>query len=227
METPRLPVFWILIGTNGTGKSTLIKKFIARAKRVLIVPANRFDPAWDHVQEINIIPLIKKASNGMEDDADSFFSRNDKETRPQHNYFRQLLSHELRSFTGQRKIFSTHPEIFKAVIHQEKGFINGSLVIDDFKNHVQSNNLSGSVRTLLSDRRHKMLDIFAATHGCTDVPPAMLNFGVKIWLFRTTGNFERGSDNFLDYNVINETQRRVNERAKANPHYFEIIESKA
>lgn len=223
MQT-RLPVFFILIGTNGTGKSTMIKALIAHAKRVLIVPANRFDPAWDHVQEIPILPLVKKASNGAEDDIDSFFSRNDKDTRAQHQYFRVLLSHELNGFRGQRKIFSTHPEIFKAVIHQEKGFINGSLVIDDFKNHVQSNNLSGAVRTLLSDRRHKMVDIFAATHGCNDVPPAMLNFGVKIWLFRTTGNFDRASDNFLDYDLINSIQKRVNEKAKSNAHYYEIIQ---
>ena len=223
--TTRLPVFYILIGTNGTGKSTLLKKFISISKRCLIIPANRFDPAWDHIQEIPIGPLVSKATNGTEDDIDSFFSRNDKETRQQHQYFRTLLSHQLNNFTGHRKIFSTHPEIFRAVIHPEKGFINGSLVIDDFKNHVASNNISSAVRTLLSDRRHRMLDIFAATHGCNDVPPTMLNFGVKIFLFRTTGNFDRAGDNFLDWNRITETQRRVNEKAKKEPHYYEIIET--
>lgn len=223
--TTRLPVFWILIGTNGTGKSTLLKKFIAAATRCLIIPANRFDPAWDHVQEIAIGPLVHKASNGTEDDIDSFFSRNDKDTRAQQQVFRTLLSKELNSFRGQRKIFSTHPEIFKAVIHPEKGFINGSLVIDDFKNHVASNNISSAVRTLLSDRRHRMLDIFAATHGCNDVPPTMLNFGVKIFLFKTTGNFDRAGDNFLDWNRITETQTRVNQKAKTNPYYFETIET--
>jgi hypothetical protein len=223
--TTRLPVFWVFIGTNGTGKTTMIKRLITGRKRVLIVPPNKFDPAWDHVQEIKITPLIKKATNDTEDDAENFFSRNDKETRAQQNYFRTLLSFELNHYVGVRKIYCPHPEVFKSIIHGEKGFINGTLVIDDFKNNIQGSNLTGSVRSLLSDRRHKMLDIFAATHGCNDVPPTMLNFGVKIWLFKTTGNFDRASENFLDYDKINATQKRVNDKAKTNPYYFEIIET--
>lgn len=223
MET-RIPVFYVFIGTNGTGKTTMIKRLMVGRKRVLIVPPNKFDNSWDSIEEIKLAPIIKKASSDYTDDPDDFFSRNDKESRLQHNYFRQLLSFELRNFTGVKKIFSSHPEIFRTIIHGERGFINGTLVIDDFKNNIIGSNLSGAVRSLLSDRRHKMLDIFAATHGCNDVPPTMLNFGVKLWLFKTTGNFDRASDNYLDYDKIEAVQRKVNEKAKTNPYYFEIVE---
>jgi energy-coupling factor transporter ATP-binding protein EcfA2 len=47
-----------LLGTNGTGKSTVLKKMatasLNRGDRVLVVPANNIDDTWDGIKEIGL-----------------------------------------------------------------------------------------------------------------------------------------------------------------------------
>ena len=54
MSHRRLAKFYILVGTNGTGKSTVMKKFLSVNERNLVIPPNRFDQTWDDVPEIKI-----------------------------------------------------------------------------------------------------------------------------------------------------------------------------
>jgi hypothetical protein len=218
--------FDILFGTNGTGKTTVLKKLIAVNERNLVIPANRLDTAWLDFPEIKTRDILKKVTKGEEDDLDYFFkSKKDKDILLQREFLR-LLSKELQTFRGTRRINIDHPRIFDLVINLEKGFLNGGLFIDDFKNHIRSNNLSGNVVSLFGDRRHRMLDIFMAAHSPTDMPPKLLDFEPNIYLFRTTSNFDRADEKYHGevMNKLEEAQARVNNIAKTkNPYYFEII----
>lgn len=47
-------VSMILIGTNGTGKSTVLRKIMeASQKRVLVIPSNSSEPSFKHLKEIS------------------------------------------------------------------------------------------------------------------------------------------------------------------------------
>lgn len=48
----RYPKVIILVGTNGTGKSTLLKSFFKYRNRNLVIPANLYDSAFDDLEYI-------------------------------------------------------------------------------------------------------------------------------------------------------------------------------
>jgi predicted ATPase len=226
----RKAAFDILFGTNGTGKTTVMKKLLAINSRNLILPANRLDKAWNEYPEINVQKILIEVTKGKEDDFEYFFKARGEEAMLLQRRFKERLSKELQTFKGNKKIFAPHREIFNVIIHPEKGFVNGGLFIDDFKNHIPKNNLPANVQSLFGDRRHKMLDIFMAAHSPTDMPPKLLDFQPTIYLFFTTSNFERAENKYQEEIMkrLQDAQVRVNKIAHPktgiNPYHFEIIE---
>lgn len=218
--TPRTATFKLLLGTNDVGKSHILKKFLSLNKRNLICYPNKKDSTWDHVKAIDVDILLSKASNNTVFDFDNFFDTASEKIRPMQQKFKKLLSHELQTFTGNRKIRVKHPKIFKIISDEDYGFFNGGLFLDDFKSCIPHNNLPGHVRNLLDSRRHYMLDIFCATHAPKDIPPDFMSFNPDVYLFRTTGNFETSKHKYLRFDDLLKAQTRINEFTNpARPGY--------
>lgn len=211
MKQEREAAFKLLIGTNNTGKSHVLQKFLSLNKRNLICFPNSKDSTWDHVKLIDVDKLLAQATDNKIFDFDSFFNTKSEKVLPMQQKFKKLLSRELQTFQGNRKIRIKHPQIFKIITDEDFGFFNGGLFLDDFKSCIPNNNLPGYIRNLLDSRRHYMLDIFAATHAPKDIPPDFMSFNPDVYLFRTTGNFETAKHKYLRFDDLLKAQARIND----------------
>jgi hypothetical protein len=197
----RTAQFFLLIGTNGTGKTTQLKKFLAINSRNLIIAPNRFDSAWDKITHMEPTP---------ED-----LGRN----KIKFNY------PDINNFTGERKTVIEHPNQVSGITHPVLGFRNGGLFLDDFKNYIPSRGtLPPDIIRLFSDRRHKMIDIFAATHSWGNVNPDFMTYDPVIIQFRTTRPITKEVANKVEnFEKLKASFDRVNRKAQTNPYYFEIL----
>jgi len=217
----RIATFDLMLGTNGSGKSHILKQLLKINKRNLIIPP-RLDNTWDNIPEINTENILNKVGYS---DWDVFFrNSNNVELLKARQRFGYLLSQELFNFSGSRKIYIDDEGLFKIIVHPDYGFKRGGLFLDDFKDYIPSNKLPKFVHRMLSNRRFRELDIFAATHSPLFVPVRMFAFNPTLYLFKITDSFERAKDNFLKYDELVALQKIVNERAKSDPHYFKILE---
>ena len=188
MTDKRQPTFLILIGTNGTGKTTWLKNnLLPINQKNFVVPANEMDStAWD-------IPF--------------------------------LTSEEFKNgFTGSRLILPDPAIVLKAI--QNPKIKGGGLIIDDYRNFLQTNAAIPAIwRKLFSDRRHKMLDIAICGHDPAAINAGLFSFNPILVLFKTTRPFARNiSDKVMNYDQLLKTQNRVNKKAMTNPHYFEFFQ---
>lgn len=101
-------------------------------------------------------------------------------------------------------------------------FLNGSIVFDDCRAYLGSST-DDRVRQLIIRRRQRMVDVFAVGHGFNEVPPVFFTFATTIILFKTVDNISRRKNCLKDYERMEAAQKRVNEKAKKDPHYFEVI----
>lgn len=189
---PRVVRLTGLLGTNGTGKSTVLKKMatasLNRGDRVLVVPANNIDDTWDGIKEIGL------------DQINNFKS-------------------------GIRKVNVMCYEEFQKIADAETGFFDGTLILDDMKNYIQGQQLKPDIARMLSDRRHKMIDIIFAVHGFNLVPPFMFNYVSEIFLFRTTGKITNAKESWADYDALVKWREYVNRVAIENPYFFKILKN--
>jgi hypothetical protein len=73
----RYPKVIVLVGTNGTGKSTIQKKFFKYRQRNLVVPANLYDSAFDELEYIksaNEISSFEGTKKVFIEDENDFFN---------------------------------------------------------------------------------------------------------------------------------------------------------
>lgn len=206
---PRIPKLLILIGTNGTGKSTLLKKLLTVNSRNLIIPANRLDPAWDGIAELGT----------------SWKHRPDPRDAKGIRMEAYQAIDNLDTFTGNRLVHADSPETFAAVCDQRTGYMRGGLFLDDFRNYVPSKgNLPGHVVSMFSSRRHRMLDIFMACHSFQDVNLQLMQFNPTFVVGYVTvppndtslAKMERAED----LQRVYERVRKKNE-SMGTRHYFE------
>ena len=196
--TERTTKLYIVLGFNGTGKTTLIKKLFSNAlnqpnRRGLVITPD--DREWLSV------PLV----------CDRFPERISRYVGARRMIFNQPSISEQNK--GQKN----------SIEYASDCFSNGMLVLDDCRSYLSSNT-SSEVHNLLIRRRQKSIDIIVAGHGFTEVPPKFFTFADKIILFKTKDNIHKRKDVLRDFDKMLEAQQRVNEKALSNPYYFEIID---
>lgn len=182
----RTPKQIIVLGTNGTGKTTLVKKLVINEikksdSHVLIVTPD--DMEWNTVQYVN-----------------------------------SRFKHRIETYTGARKIIY-EPGLIDNI---REHFRNGLIVFDDCRAYFDAS-LDNALHSLLIRRRQQMVDIIAVGHGFTEVPPKMFTFATHFALFKTIDSIDRRKNVIQNFQQMKEAQARINQKALADPHYFEII----
>lgn len=215
----------IYTGVRKSGKSAAMLKFAELNERNLFVPPNRAEDTFDFAPEINVYSILDTISQGRFYDFDLFFASKHKDILPLHRAFTMAISEELRFKKGNRRIYIEHPEIFSIISSRAPfnskipkipiGFSHGGVFFDDFKDYIGSNNPPDNVRKLIRSGRHYWLDLFFACHGPSDIPPVFLNWEPKIYIFRTSGQFNTDG-RFTRLPELEEIQKRVNHIT--NPH---------
>lgn len=183
---PRTPKQIIILGTNGTGKTTLAKKLVLselkkKDSHVLVIVPD--DMEW------HTLPWV-------------------------HPRF----PHRIETYVGARKIIY-EPGILDIIRDR---FRNGLLVFDDCRAYFDAS-LDRDLHSLLIRRRQQMTDIIVVGHGFTEVPPKFFTFATHYALFKTIDNIDRRKPVIQNFEEMKEAQQRVNERARVEPHYYEII----
>jgi GTPase SAR1 family protein len=213
MTNFRKACFYILSGTNGTGKSTLLVKFLAFNKRNLIIPANLYDTAWKKYKK------IKPKKSFVLDPKDPKQKRKIlKWTIPNLNSFKGTAVLDIREMEESD---ADPREIFKHICYK---YVNGGLFVDDYKNYIHSSGLLPNyVTRIFRDRRHRMIDVFMASHSMSDINGEFLQFEPTFIVFKITrqltasvkqkiGNYEELQK------IINRTKRQYD---SGNQHYCE------
>ncbi len=133
-----------------------------------------------------------------------------------------LKKEELKNFSGRRRIIYQEGYIEKLL----NIAFDTVLVFDDFKAlFIRKQSELNALRSLIIRRRQRKLDIFIVAHGFTEVVPSyLLTFADKFILFRTLDNPYRVKDRFQNYDLIEQAQKRVNQKAVEIKHYHEIIQ---
>lgn len=106
-------------------------------------------------------------------------------------------------------------------IERLKHFKQGILIFDDCKTFIGDKN--AALEELLIARRQLELDIFYIAHGFTRVPPLFYPYFSDLILFRTKDNPSSRKKDLLQYKEIMEVQKRINQRAQQDPHYYERL----
>lgn len=167
----RIGAFYIFSGTNGTGKTTQLKKLLTVNRRNLIIPANRLDSAWHGYKEL-------EWKHRWVTDPNDYNGK---------KKIKKWYLPELNSFTGTRLLHIDEPWQFKYICETSTGFTNGGLFIDDYKNHIKSAGiLPNHVRRLLGDRRHRTIDLFIASHSLQDINAEFMQFKPTMFIFNVT-----------------------------------------
>ena len=176
----------IVLGTNGTGKTTLAKKLVLnelkkKDSHILIVTPD--DMEWRSIPWVH--PSFK---------------------------------HRIRTYVGVRKIIYE-----KGLLDNIwKNFRNGMLIFDDSRVYFKAKT-DDELQTVLIRRRQITSDIVVVGHGFTQTPPAFFTFATHFILFKTIDNIKRRKDFIQNFEEMETAQKRVNEKATKDPHYFEII----
>jgi GTPase SAR1 family protein len=137
------------------------------------------------------------------------------------NHYEEIQNTDFHKMKGVKTLIYekkvTLPEIIKK-------FYNGFLFFDDCRYYFRSNveNIEG-LRQLLIDRRKMMTDVFFIAHGFSEIPPAVYTFAKRAILFSTQDSIASRKEVILKYNFVAKKQLEINEKAKENQYYFEII----
>lgn len=166
---PREATLQIRIGTNGTGKSTWMKKYLGVNDRNIVIPSSPDDTAWHD------FPELAWEVRQMEDP----FTKKMVPT---------VFFPEMATFKGTRVVqHNGDPRIFNGVIHQSRGFKNGGLFLDDFRMYVYSKGtITQEANALFIGRRHRMLDIWMACHSANDISADFIRFNPTLIVGYTT-----------------------------------------
>ncbi|MCK9412849.1 MAG: ATP-binding protein [Prolixibacteraceae bacterium] len=179
----RTPKQTILIGTNGTGKTSYLDQLVVSelkrgSRRVLIVVPDKFE--W--------------------------------------STFEYVSPEMIGEFVGARKIIY-QDGLLNTLLDR---FHNGMLIFEDCR-HYFGNSKCDLLHSLLIRRRYNGIDIVFSGHRFSDIPPKPFVFATHYALFKTIDNIVRRKNAIQNYEAMKEAQKRINDRAINDPHYFEII----
>jgi len=221
----RKAAFYIAVGTNGTGKTVDLKKFLPVNSKNIIFPANRIDDAWDEIPE-------KVIDFKWIDDPNTF------NVKMIQKYDTRAL-YEMKK--GNRKIFLDYNDkkTLKAQVNDiinidilpngRKAILNCGLFFDDYKNMIiTKGTIPGYMRQVFNDRRHNMVDIFMATHGFNDINADFIPFGPTLIIKKTTmapsklflDRIERPEELLRTIDTVNRTA----EKGGKNQYYSQLFE---
>lgn len=165
----RQAAFRIFIGTNGTGKTTTMKKYLSVNERNLVVPSSRDDRAWQDYPEL---------AWEVRQMPDPFTGK----TVP------TVVFPDMATFTGTRVVHVDGDQrIFNGLIHQTRGIKRAGLFLDDFRMYIYAKGtINREATQLFIGRRHRELDIFMACHKGSDISADLLGFNPDLVVGYTT-----------------------------------------
>lgn len=132
------------------------------------------------------------------------------------------LQHHIRTYRGARRIIC-HGE--KNILENIKRyFVNGFLIFDDCKAYIRPSDRVYMEQFLLA-LRQKDVDFACCGHGFTTIPPVFYTFATEFFVFATTDNPKKRKDDVMNYEVLEKTVSRVNQKSLKNKHYYEIIKN--
>lgn len=188
----------LLIGTNGTGKSTILREILwsaasGKKKKVIVLPSNPAETTFEDVPEISL------------DDIDKFKSA--------------------KYQWGAVRVQCFDEDDF---IHVIKDARNCVFISDDFKFYLSKSVLKKDIMRAFIMRRHMRNDFYFAAHGFKQVPPMFFAYMDWFYIFRCRDNPKGHADKMLDANNLLDIITRVNNVSvsKKDPWYYEIIENK-
>ena len=191
----------LIIGYNGTGKTTITKKLVLSELKknnshILVVTPD--DIEWHSLPEVSErFPTRVTYYKGA----------------------RKIIYNDKLEYPDQR----TH-ELQKGntVDLIADYFRNGLVVFDDCRSYFNAS-LESSLHNLLIRRRQKMIDIIMVAHGFTEIPPKAFTFASDIILFKTMDNIDKRKPYLKDFEKMKQMQEYVNKQAKVNPHFNIVI----
>jgi ABC-type cobalamin/Fe3+-siderophores transport system ATPase subunit len=196
----------IIIGRNGTGKSTFCEKILKKLKgKALVVTYNGAPKIWRPFPEAPLEDKgkMEKIKKGI----------------------RQVIA-------ARYEVNARQNDTFKNIYNN---FRNGTVIFDDCRGYITSNvDNDKYFRHLLLDFRHKMLDLFFVVHSPSDVPPRVWGFASTVFV-GSTASFLKPSQASIDTESVHKivaAQRSINQafrKAKArndNSHYglFKMVQ---
>lgn len=132
------------------------------------------------------------------------------------------LQHHIRTYRGARRIIC-HGE--KEILENiKRNFVNGFLIFDDCKAYIRPSDRVYMEQFLLA-LRQKDVDFACCGHGFTTIPPVFYTFATEFFIFATTDNPKKRKDDVMNYDEVEKTVNRVNQKALSNKHYYEIIKN--
>ncbi|MEO0339713.1 MAG: hypothetical protein AAF242_10910 [Bacteroidota bacterium] len=176
----------ILIGRNGTGKSTFCERIIkAVGTRALVLTYNGAPKIWRSYKEVKL-----SDKRGMR------FKRG------------------IRTAIAARYEINTRKNQSFEYIYRH--FSDGIVIFDDCRGYIGSNvDNDRFFRQLLLDFRHKMLDLFFVVHSPTDVPPRVWGFATSVFVGATDALIDPRQVKTHSAQRIMEIQQEVNEHFRA------------
>ncbi|MFZ4800024.1 MAG: ATP-binding protein [Bacteroidia bacterium] len=191
----------LIIGYNGTGKTTITKKLVVSelkkaTSHILVVTPD--DIEWNMLPEVH------------------------------HKFIERVKTYKkARKIIYNEKIEYLDPQN-RAL---QKGntvdliadyFRDGLVIFDDCRSYFNAA-LESSLHNLLIRRRQKMIDIIMVAHGFTEIPPKAFTFASDIILFKTMDNIDKRKPYLKDFEKMKAMQQYVNTEAEKNPHFNIVI----
>ena len=218
---PRKPVLFVFVGEPGTGKSTMMKNFMAINNRNLIVPSNMLEApeTWGK------LPVIKPVRSWIKDDSDYKGKRKVlKWILPHIESMQGIRLVDVSTFNGHEEMYQFLPSILDPN-NPDQGYSKGGFFLDDTKNYIVSNGtMPHGVQNILRARRHLGIDFFFAVHRFQDINSEFFGFGARLFIFKTNTPPSDAALAKFDHRCVpqlQETIQYVNAQFKNNPHYYE------
>lgn len=188
----------IVLGYNGTGKTTLVKKII----EAYTGPIGSAVPKPGRKALI----ITPDASEWKEAEETSLTKPSDFD------------------YSGARRYIWTfiRKEDLAAMDRLRQWYFDGMLIFDDCRSYLTANT-NDWLKYLYIRRRQKMIDLMLVTHGFTDVPPQAFTNCSDLFLFKTVDNIDRRKNELINYDEILKHQAEVNRQAETNKHYYKRI----
>lgn len=201
------------IGTNGTGKSTAQKQFLAVNKRNLVFPSSSIDTIWDEFEKIVPEKRIIEDPKALPG-------------KPKPKVVYRIP--RINGYIGTRVVDETGIpdendviELMKSAINVKHGFKKGGLFLDDYKNLIKTNGTLGyELRKLLSIMRHIEVDIFLATHGFREVNYQFFQHDPTFYVFKSDSPpGDKVKKQYNRFDELMEVYDHVQGMAETDPYY--------